>query len=287
MILIDENVEAKLTQALEALRTSPKTTRCIAFSPMGKAPDEAFKTTLVKLAQQYIPATEAHIYICADGDVIILAPNIPIKEGKEFILSVANHINKPADDDWIGFYEVSVHINKLLLLVEQKRIRLNRQQEEKQKIAEQQQQQRKRNAILNAGTGGKSGEISRRRAAREKPELMIIEDDAFSRRLVENVLEKKYALTGTGEATNALDTYARIAPDLLFLDINLPDVSGHELLDKIIALDPEAYVIMLSGNCDKDNITQAMTKGAKGFIAKPFTKDKLLQYIERCPTIKQ
>jgi two-component system chemotaxis response regulator CheY len=128
-------------------------------------------------------------------------------------------------------------------------------------------------------------EIDQRRSSRKSPHFMIIEDDVFSRRLVENVLQKQYPLTGLGEATNSLQTYSRIAPDLLFLDINLPDVTGHELLERIISIDPKAYVIMLSGNADRENIMQAMRKGAKGFVAKPFTKDKLFQYIERCPTI--
>jgi two-component system chemotaxis response regulator CheY len=149
----------------------------------------------------------------------------------------------------------------------------------------QQQHERKRQAILNGGQQVKSEDIISRRASRETPELMMIEDDAFSRRLVENVLQKQYSITGLGEATLALETYARIAPDLLFLDIDLPDVTGHELLEKILKLDPNAYVIMLSGNCDRENITQAMSKGAKGFVAKPFTRDKLFQYITRCPTI--
>ena len=130
-----------------------------------------------------------------------------------------------------------------------------------------------------------SQNITQRRAKRNHPEIMIIEDDPFSRRLVENTLLKKYPLTGLAEATYALDTYTRIAPDVLFLDINLPDVTGHELLEKIIIIDPDAYVVMLSGNSDRHNITQAMSKGAKGFVAKPFSKEKLFHYIEHCPTI--
>ena len=103
---------------------------------------------------------------------------------------------------------------------------------------------------------------------------------------MENVLQFKYVLTCQGEANYALETYARIAPDLLFLDINLPDVTGHELLEKIMRIDPDVYVIMLSWNADKQNISQAMQKGAKGYLAKPFLPDKLFQYIERCRTLK-
>jgi two-component system chemotaxis response regulator CheY len=210
-----------------------------------------------------------------------------VKDGREFILGVVNYVNRPATDDWVGFYEVSIHMNKLRAIVEQKLERQRSLEETKRRLLEQQEQERKRQAILNGGANGKSEDIKNRRVNRLKPELMMIEDDAFSRRLVENVLQKKYALTGLGEASTALNTYTRIAPDLLFLDINLPDVTGHELLEKILKLDPDAYVIMLSGNADKENITQAMSRGAKGFIAKPFTKEKLFQYIDRCPTIKQ
>jgi DNA-binding NtrC family response regulator len=114
---------------------------------------------------------------------------------------------------------------------------------------------------------------------------MLIEDDAFSRKLVENVVGKQYEITSLATADQALNTYARTAPNLLFLDIDLPDVTGHELLAKIMALDPEAHVVMLSGNADRENISKALGIGAKGFVAKPFTRDKLFQYISRCPTI--
>jgi two-component system chemotaxis response regulator CheY len=126
-----------------------------------------------------------------------------------------------------------------------------------------------------------------RRLDRLDVEVMVIEDDAFSRRLVETAINKQYRVTALGETENALRTYLQLAPNLLFLDINLPNVSGHDLLNRILALDPKAFVVMLSGNCDRDNVMQAMQAGAKGFVAKPFTRDKLFQYIERCPTIKK
>ncbi|MFO0389421.1 MAG: response regulator [Alphaproteobacteria bacterium] len=287
MILIDEQAEGKLEAALGILRADPKTSRCIHFNLMDSQKPADMNEKVFELAQRYFLAIDVQIYLCGDGDIFILAPSIPVKDGREFIVTIATYLNKPANDDWVNFYEVSLHISKLLRVVEKKLEIQRRTDQEKRKLLEQQQQERKRQAILNGSANIKSDAIKSRRASRTKPELMMIEDDTFSRRLVENVLQKQYSLTGLGEANYALDTYARIAPDLLFLDINLPDVTGHELLEKIIALDPDAHVIMLSGNCDRENITQAMSKGAKGFIAKPFTKEKLFQYIERCPTIQQ
>ncbi len=285
MIIVDENAEDKLADLLKTISENLQPMRCIYLSLMDRPAIPGIGKKIVELAMKHFPFLNAQIFLCEDGDTCILAPHIPSKDGRDFIIDVASYTKIPANEGWVGFYELPVHINKVAQTVGQKLEKRHIAEMEKQKILEQQQHERKRQAILNAGAHNKYGEISRRRANRSTPELMMVEDDAFSRRLVENVLHKQYPITGLGEANFALDTYARLAPDLLFLDINLPDVTGHELLEKILAIDPDAYVVMLSGNSDQANIMQAMSKGAKGFIAKPFTRDKLFQYIERCPTI--
>lgn len=282
MILIDEHTERELAAALEALRATPNTTRCIYFS-LHDVP--GLTEEILAATKRHIDAHDPHVYLCSDGDIFILADTIPSKDGRALMLDVAAYANRPVNETWVGFYEASLQLNTLLVVVEAKLDKRRRVEEEKKKLLVQQQADRKRQAILNSGTAITQEEIARRRAECSAPEIMIVEDDAFSRKLVENVLQKQYGLTCLGEATQALDTYARIAPDVLFLDINLPDVTGHELLERIIALDPQAYVIMLSGNADRENITQAMSKGAKGFVAKPFTKEKLFQYIDRCPSM--
>lgn len=285
MIIIDESADIKLAATLETLKATPGTTRCIYFNLMGKNAIETVKEHVIALARQHITSTDTQMYLCEDGDICILAPTLARKDGREFIIDVASRINEPISDAWVGFYEVSPQINKLLMTVE-KKLENRRKADAALKILhERQQVERKRHAILSSSVSTSSEEITSRRAARSHPEFMIIEDDAFSRKLVENVLQKQYHMTGLGTADRALATYASLAPDMLLLDINLPDVTGHELLEKIIALDPDAYVIMLSGNCDQENIMQAMKRGAKGFIAKPFTRDKLFQYIDRCPTL--
>lgn len=282
MLLIDEHTESKLVMALESFRIDPQMDRYIYLrAAYGLAQDD-YKERIFTFAQQYLAGVDARIYACRDGDIFIIAPIIPSKQAREFILALVEHQQRAASDDWVEFNEVLPHLGRLLVAVESKLNLIRQLEAEEQKLLEKQKQERKRNAILNGATHQTSQDIKNRRQNREKPELMMIEDDVFSRKLVSTVIQKQYALTGLGETTHALDTYARIAPDLLFLDINLPDVTGHELLEKILKMDPEAYVIMLSGNCDQKNISQAMSIGAKGFIAKPFTKEKLFQYIDRC-----
>jgi two-component system chemotaxis response regulator CheY len=287
MIIIDQETDIALANRLERIKATSESARCIYFNLKGNQQSVTkIKDQVVTAAKNRIPSVDAQIYLCDDGDIFIIAPTIIGKGARELILDIATQLDKPACDEWVRFVELPLHINHLIIEAEAKVQKIRKAEEEKRKLLEQQQQERRRQSILNGGTTIRCEEIKNRRNTRHNAEIMIIEDDSFSRRLVENVLQKKYSLTGLGEATYALDTYARLAPDLLFLDINLPDVTGHELLEKIIALDPEAHIIMLSGNCDRENITQAINKGAKGFLAKPFAKDKLLQYIERCPTIQ-
>ncbi|MCK6417783.1 MAG: response regulator [Alphaproteobacteria bacterium] len=128
--------------------------------------------------------------------------------------------------------------------------------------------------------------ISERRAKRTNPQIMIVEDDKFSQRLVSNALGEKFPLSVTEDGEGAILSYVNKTPDVLFLDIGLPDIDGLMVLEKIFSMDPHAYVVMFSGNGNKENIKRAIALGAKGFVAKPFTREKLLQYIERSPFIQ-
>jgi len=113
-----------------------------------------------------------------------------------------------------------------------------------------------------------------------------VEDDLFSQRLVANVLQSKFELTMAEDGQGAIMGYVKHAPDVLFLDIGLPDIDGHAVLEKLFQIDPQAYVVMFSGNGDKENVMKAITLGAKGFVGKPFSEDKLLQYIHKSPFIQ-
>jgi CheY-like chemotaxis protein len=283
MLLIDHDTETHLTAALKAHHL---TSRYLYLHLMDAPPIVGIKEKVIETAKRLFEEVELQMYFCEDGDICLLAPLLPRKAGNQFVLEIAAYAGRIANDSFAQCYDVMPRLPHLLALMEQKRHKKTQAHAHQVKLEEQQQRERKRQAIL-GGNYASPADVKARRAARATPQMMMIEDDPFSRRLVENVIQKKYPLTGLGEATHALETYARLAPDILFLDIQLPDVTGHELLEKIIALDPEAYVVMLSGNADRDNITQAMQRGAKGFIAKPFTREKLFQYIERCPTLPQ
>lgn len=87
------------------------------------------------------------------------------------------------------------------------------------------------------------------------------------------------------DGKNVVEGYKKYNPDILLLDIHLPHKSGPEILREILMIDPDAYIVMFSADNARDQVLDCLKKGAKGFITKPFTKEKLHTYINKCPSI--
>ena len=123
-------------------------------------------------------------------------------------------------------------------------------------------------------------EVKKLRKNRVPLHVMVVEDDPLTRRIVTNAFKENYALITAANAQEAVVNYLLHAPDIVFLDIGLPDASGFDVLHQIMASDKDAYVVMFSSNSYLDNITTALSNGASGFVAKPFKKEKMHQYIQ-------
>lgn len=123
-------------------------------------------------------------------------------------------------------------------------------------------------------------EVKKQRKSRTPLQVMLVEDDPITRRLVSAAFKEKYSLITAANAQEAVSNYLLYAPDIVFLDIGLPDASGFDVLHQIMTTDKDAYVVMFSANSYLDNITKALSSGASGFVAKPFHKEKMRNYIE-------
>lgn len=121
-----------------------------------------------------------------------------------------------------------------------------------------------------------------RRDLRGPVQVMLVEDDPFARKIVSKCLRKNQQLITTGTAQDAVTQYMLNAPDIVFLDIGLPDHDGFSVINAIKAHDPDAFIVMFSGNNFSDHITRSLSNGAKGFIGKPFRKEQLFHYIDEC-----
>lgn len=74
-------------------------------------------------------------------------------------------------------------------------------------------------------------------------------------------------------------------PNIVFLDINLPDGNGLDLLKNIKSMSPETYVVMFTSSQDANDVKKAKEDGAAGYIVKPFNKEKLQRHIDHYRTI--
>jgi two-component system chemotaxis response regulator CheY len=123
-------------------------------------------------------------------------------------------------------------------------------------------------------------ETKKLRRTRHPSHVMVVEDDALTRRIVTGTFKDNYAMIAACDAMEAVADYLMHAPDVVFLDIVLPDTDGFTVLDTIMMIDPDAFIVMFSSNSYQENIDKALKAGAKGFVAKPFKKEMLRQYIQ-------
>jgi CheY-like chemotaxis protein len=112
------------------------------------------------------------------------------------------------------------------------------------------------------------------------PLLLVVEDNEFSRKLIATALNgRRYLFAKNGK--EAIGFFEVNKPDMVFLDIELPDLTGLTVLSELLKVDPAAFIVMLSANSDKETVVKCIKSGAKGFIAKPFSKAKVDSYIEK------
>lgn len=122
-------------------------------------------------------------------------------------------------------------------------------------------------------------EVKKQRGRRKPAKIMVVEDDPLTRRVVVGILGEVNAMITAQNAKEAVMDYLLHAPDVVFLDIGLPGADGFAVLDHIMLADPNAFVVMFSGNDYPHNVKKAFAAGAKGFISKPFKKESLREYI--------
>ncbi|KLU66585.1 chemotaxis protein CheY [Desulfosporosinus acididurans] len=113
--------------------------------------------------------------------------------------------------------------------------------------------------------------------------LLIVDDAAFMRLSIKSMLQKSQ-IEVVGEAANgaiAVEMYKELRPDIVTMDITMPEMTGIEALKEIRVFDPQALVIMISSMGQESKVKEAIVNGAKTFIVKPFTEEFLLQTLSK------
>ena len=113
--------------------------------------------------------------------------------------------------------------------------------------------------------------------------ILVVDDAAFMRMMLKDILTKG-GHEVIGEAANgieAIEQYGKLKPDLVTMDITMPEMEGVDALKQIKQNDPKAKVVMCSAMGQQLMVVQAIQAGAKDFIVKPFQAERVLEAIKK------
>jgi two-component system chemotaxis response regulator CheY len=111
--------------------------------------------------------------------------------------------------------------------------------------------------------------------------VLIVDDAAFMRKMLSDVLANAgHEVVGEGaNGTEAVAQYQSLRPDIMTLDITMPEKDGLTALREILSMEPAAKVVMCSALGQESKVLEAIKAGAKDFVVKPFQPDRVLDAI--------
>ncbi len=113
--------------------------------------------------------------------------------------------------------------------------------------------------------------------------VLVVDDAAFMRKMVSDALAKggHEVIGQAGNGVEAIAQFRELRPDLMTLDITMPEKDGLETLKDVMELDPGAKVIMCSALGQESKVLESIKLGAKDFVVKPFQPDRVLSAIDK------
>ncbi len=118
--------------------------------------------------------------------------------------------------------------------------------------------------------------------AGKRPLILVIDDDMGICEFFKKVLsEEGYEVIHVLDAKSGLDVVKRKRPDMVLLDLNMPEMGGVEGLRRIREMDPDAAVIMITGYGSMETVKEAMLLGARDYLTKPFDIEILMDTIRK------
>ena len=113
--------------------------------------------------------------------------------------------------------------------------------------------------------------------------ILIVDDASFMRTMLKDILESG-GYEVVGEASNgaeAVEKFNKLQPDIVTMDITMPNGDGISTLEQIMKKNPNAKIVMCSAMGQQSMVIKSMLAGAKDFILKPFQADKILETLNK------
>ena len=113
--------------------------------------------------------------------------------------------------------------------------------------------------------------------------ILICDDAAFMRMMIKDILTKNgYNIAGEAEnGVKAIEKYNELKPDLVLMDITMPEMDGISAVKEIKKIDPNAKIVMCSAMGQQAMVIEAIQAGARDFIVKPFQADRVLEAVRK------
>jgi two-component system chemotaxis response regulator CheY len=113
--------------------------------------------------------------------------------------------------------------------------------------------------------------------------VLIVDDAVVMRMMIKGILSKNgYEVVGEAQnGAEAVEKYRSLAPDLVTMDMVMPEMDGITAVRQIVAADPEARIIMCTSMGQQALVVEAIQAGARSFITKPFQPPKILETIQK------
>ena len=110
---------------------------------------------------------------------------------------------------------------------------------------------------------------------------LVVDDSVFARKNLGRMIESFGGEVAgeAGDGCTAITEYARVKPDIVLMDVTMPQMEGIEAVERIVRQNPDARIVMVSSVGYQDNILAALQKGARHFVQKPVKPDVLYEII--------
>jgi len=112
--------------------------------------------------------------------------------------------------------------------------------------------------------------------------ILIVDDASFMRMMLRNILSSHgYQIVGEAEnGLKAIEAYQQLKPDIMLIDLIMPEMGGIEAVKRIVQIDPHAKIIICSAMGQQALVVEAMQAGAKDFIIKPFQPTSVTEAVQ-------
>lgn len=113
--------------------------------------------------------------------------------------------------------------------------------------------------------------------------ILIVDDAAFMRMMLKDIITKNgYEVAGEAEnGVKAVEMYKELKPDLVMMDITMPEMDGIQAVREIKKIDPQAKIIMCSAMGQQAMVIESIQAGARDFIVKPFQAERIVEAIKK------